>query len=90
MSEENEFEHIAEQLAGLVGESELQAREYLGNEKYEEMEALINLSNQINLQKEQAYVKCGLALTNLYNIISGAITVAVLLGIAWSIYAWVN
>jgi hypothetical protein len=90
MSEDNEFEKIAEQLSGLVGEGELQAREYLGNEQYEKMIEMMEISNQVNLQKEQAYVKCGLALTNFYNVVSGAISVAVLLGIAWSIYAWVN
>lgn len=90
MSDNNEFDKIAEQLSGLVGESELEAREYLGNERYEEMVEMIKISNQLNIQKEQAYIKCGLALTNLYNVVAGAISAAVLVGIAWSIYAWVN
>lgn len=84
----NEFEEIAANLAGLVGDQEIAAREFLGNDVYEKAVAFIERNNQLTLLREEAQLNYVRVVTSLHAITAIGVATIIGLGIGWSLYFW--
>ena len=84
------FEEIVSGLGSLVGQDEIEARKFLGDEKYEKTVALIETTNMLMLRRDVTHIKCLEANSFLMNSSALAIFMASLLGVAWSIYFWIR
>jgi|APCry1669189440_1035222.scaffolds.fasta_scaffold23659_2 hypothetical protein len=88
---EGEFtELINNGLHGLVGASEIEAREILGNERYEKTVAWIETNNALILADGASKIKYTEAVSFLFTAIGFTFLTATIMGIAWSIYFWVK
>jgi len=87
---DSRFEDIVSSLGGLVGENEVNARKFLGNEQYDKIMGLIDLNNALLLQKEASQIQYLKMLSGLYASISCFVVFAMPILLSWSIYYWVK
>jgi hypothetical protein len=85
---ENNFEDMVSKIGNLVGQGELQAREFLGDEEYDKLKYLIDRNNELSLRKDEAQGNYMAALAAMHIAASFTLIFGCLLGLAWSLYAW--
>ena len=85
---DNNFEEMISQIGNLVGQGELQAREFLGDEEYDKLKYLIDRNNELSLRKDEAQGNYMTALAAMHVAAAVSLIFGCLLGLAWSLYAW--
>jgi hypothetical protein len=85
---DNNFEEMISKIGNLVGQGELQAREFLGDEEYEKLKYLIDRNNELSLRKDEAQGNYMAALAGTHSAASFTLIFACLMGLVWSFYAW--
>jgi len=86
---ERKFQELAGGLSGLVGQGEIEAREFLGNEQFEHMVNTAKEYDLLNMEKERAQTFYLRSLGGLFNGITLLAFFAAFMGLAWSVYYWI-
>jgi hypothetical protein len=92
LSDTNDFDFPSEpeELKTAVGDAEMAARRFLGNERYESIVAHNDAEAQATLAINAAVADRLNAIADTYRTVNGSITILTLLGIAWSVIRWVT
>jgi hypothetical protein len=86
---EEQFEELTSGLGGLVGQGEIAARQFFGDEQFEGIIDHANHLNHLTLRREAAQVAYLRSLAGLYKSLSITLLSAAAIGLAWSMYSWI-
>jgi len=87
-NENDNFEQLVAGLSNIVGTEEIEAREALGNERYEKLMALHEAASRLALQREASIIRAIESNAFLRSMCAVSVGVATIFGVAWSFVLW--
>jgi hypothetical protein len=84
-----QFEELTGPLGGLVGQGEIAARQFFGDEQFESIIFNANQMNNLSIKHEAAKIGYLKSLGRFYTGFSILLRFVVIMGVAWSIYYWI-